>query len=97
MGKGTRNFDEEGGTTFDPDKYQSTMRVALHHRHQVPFAYTLDIHPKAYTQLTPHSYREAGTAILAAVGVMLLDQVPLNVLMSSYTPPVFRPISELIN
>jgi hypothetical protein len=103
MAKETPIFDEEGGSTFDPDEYQSTTRVALHHRYQVPFAYTLEmsfgglnIDPKTRTQLTPDLYREAGAAALAAMALMPLDQVPPNALIASYILPVFHPVYELI-
>jgi hypothetical protein len=101
MAKTTSIFDLDGGCALDPNSYEATMRVALHHRYQIPFAYTLemsfgglDIGPGAYTQLTPESYREVGAATVTAMAVMLLDQVPIHALMGSYVPPVFRPIHD---
>jgi hypothetical protein len=97
MSKVTSIFDERGGAMLEPDAYSTTMRVALHHRYQIPFAYTLemsfgglDIGPRCYTQLTPESYREVGAATVSAIAAMLLEQIPLNSIIGSYVPPVFR-------
>lgn len=75
--------------------FGSTMRVALHHRYQIPFSYTLEmsfgglnIGPKSYNQLTPDSYREVGTATVRAIAVMLLEHVPLHSIVEDYVPPV---------
>jgi hypothetical protein len=102
MAKATPIFDEEGGRTFDLDEYPGTMMVALHHRYQIPFAYTLeisfggvDIGPEAHTQLTPVSYRAIGASTLNAIAVMLLDQIPMNALIESYVPPIFHQVSEV--
>jgi hypothetical protein len=73
------------------------MRVALHERYQIPFAYTLemsfgglDIGPRSRTQLTPDSYREVGAAAVSAMATMLLDSIPLRTIVDSYMPPIFR-------
>jgi hypothetical protein len=95
MAKQTSIFDCEGGGTLEPDAYASTMRVALHHRYKIPFAYTLEmsfgalsIGPNRGTQLTPDSYREVGAATVAALAAFLLEQVPLHAIVKSYVPPV---------
>ena len=83
-------FDEAGSCTFNLDSYSSTMRVALHNRYQVPFAYTLemsfggiDIGSKNFTQMTPNTYRSVGAS-------MLLDQVPISQYINNYCPPISR-------
>lgn len=85
MARTTSFFDVNGGCTMAPDSYGATMRVALHHRYDIPFSYTLemsfggvDIGPKKYTQMTQNSYRQIGEATVRAMSVMLLEQVPLD-------------------
>jgi hypothetical protein len=84
MARQTGIFDIEGGCALVPDVYTTTMRVALHHRYKIPFAYTLemsygalDIGPSAWTQMTPDSYREVGAATVRAMEVMLLERLPV--------------------
>lgn len=88
-------FDESGGNSMTPETYTRTMRVALHQRYQIPFAYTLemsfggiDIGSLSQSQFTPETYREVGRGTVPAIAQMLLDHVPLSVLMKSYSPPV---------
>lgn len=90
-------FDEAGSCTFNLDSFSSTMRVALHNRYQIPFAYTLemsfggiDIGSNNFTQMTPNTYRSVGVSTVPAIASMLLDQVPISQYISNY----FRPISR---
>jgi hypothetical protein len=83
MARQTSVFDIDGGGALPPTVYTATMRVALHHRYRIPFAYTLemsygalDIGPRAWTQLTPDAYREIGEATVRALEVVLLEQLP---------------------
>jgi hypothetical protein len=93
MSKTTPLFDLTASTTFPSQAFPGTMRVALHHRYQIPYAYTLemsfgglDIGPAAQTQLTPASYREIGAATVKALATMLLDSVPLDAIIEKYVP-----------
>jgi hypothetical protein len=97
MAKNSSVFNEDGGGMLEPNAYPSTMRVALHHRYQIPFAYTLemsfggwDIGPQGGTQLTPQEYRELGHATVTSMATMLLDHVPLNTIIKRYVPPIVR-------
>jgi hypothetical protein len=98
MSKNTNLFDLQACTTMHPLSYPGTMRVALHHRYQIPFAYTLemsfgavDIGPRSHTQMTPNSYREIGVATVKSLATMLLDSVPLDAIVENYVPPVRNP------
>jgi hypothetical protein len=93
MSKTTPLFDGQSSTTFPAQAFPGTMRVALHHRYQIPFAYTLemsfgglDIGPAPQTQLTPACYREIGAATVKALAGMLLDSVPLDAIVEKYVP-----------
>jgi hypothetical protein len=101
MSKNTSVFSEDGGGRLAVNAYPSTMRVALHHRYQIPFAYTLemsfggrDIGPHAGSQLTPHDYREVGKATVVSMATMLLEQIPLANIVGGYVPPIIRPLRD---
>jgi hypothetical protein len=94
-------FDEEASFSTTPESYSSTMRVALHRRYNIPFAYTLemsfggiDIGSRANTQITPLLYRDVGIATVCSLATMLLEQVPLAAMMKAYVPPVFKACGE---
>ncbi|OHT13744.1 Clan MC, family M14, Zinc carboxypeptidase-like metallopeptidase [Tritrichomonas foetus] len=91
----TKLFDENASTSFNPEAYPSTMRVALHHRYQIPFAYTLemtfgglDIGPKSFTQMTQQNYREIGIAVVPSIASMLIDHIPITNYCDHYYPPI---------
>lgn len=95
MAQQTSLFDEEGCASLERDAYATTMRVAFHHRYQVPFAYTLEmtfggitVGKKSYTQMTQDCYREVGQATVKSITTMLLDCVPLDAMIESYIPPI---------
>jgi hypothetical protein len=93
MAKNTSLFDVQACTIFPPESFPGTMRVALHHRYQVPFAYTLemtfggiDIGSACHTQMTPACYREIGAATVKTLATMLLDSIPLDSFINRYIP-----------
>jgi hypothetical protein len=95
MTKYSTFFDMPASTALSPQAYPGTMRVALHHRYQIPFAYTLemsfggiDIGAKSQTQMTPGCYREIGAAAVKSLAAMLLDSVPLDTMINRYVPLV---------
>jgi hypothetical protein len=101
MSRATSLFSEDDSSSLPPQAYASTMRVAVHHRYQIPFAYTLEmsfgginIGPRSKTQLTPDCYREIGTATVKAMATMLLDHVPLQAIMDGYSPPPLKPLPD---
>jgi hypothetical protein len=93
MAKATSLFDLQACSALSSQAYPGTMRVALHHRYQIPFAYTLemsfggiDIGSKSHTQMTPSCYREIGAAMVKAMAAALLDSVPLDAIIDNYVP-----------
>jgi hypothetical protein len=101
MARQTSIFDVDGGASLAPDSYSATMRVALHHRYRIPFSYTLemsygglDIGPRSGTQLTPDSYSEVGAATVAALAVVMLEQIPIHAIVESYVPPITTVLHE---
>jgi hypothetical protein len=98
MSKNTSLFDLQASTTFPPESFPGTMRVALHHRYQIPFAYTLemtfggiDIGSACHTQMTPACYREIGAAAVKSLATMLLDSIPLDSVIDRYVPTTRNP------
>lgn len=74
-------FDSKASISFAPDEYPTTMRVALHHKYSIPFAYTLEmsfgaieIGPDTGTQMTPEHYRSVGRSTASAIYEMLMDR-----------------------
>ena len=97
MARITSLFDENSCISYQPESYPSTMRVALHHRYQIPFAYTLEmsfgginIGSKSFSQMTPQSYREIGESTIPALAEMLIDHVPTERYVANYSPPFRR-------
>jgi hypothetical protein len=97
MARNTSVFNENGGGLLPPDAYAGTMRVALHHRYQIPFAFTLemsfggrDIGPNGGSQLTPNDYREVGAATVVSMATMMLEQIPLGTIVANYVSPRLR-------
>jgi hypothetical protein len=95
MSRNTSLFDLGASTSLPPDAFPGTMRVALHHRYEIPFVYTLemsfggiDIGTRSHTQMTPSCYREIGVAVVRSMAMMLLDQVPLSSIIEGYVPLV---------
>jgi hypothetical protein len=94
-------FDVSQCESLAPTAFPTTMRVALHHRYAIPFAYTLemsfggiDIGSKPKTQMTPMCYREVGAATVKSMAAMLLDHVPLETLLDAYTPPILTALDN---
>jgi hypothetical protein len=99
MSRATPLFSEDDSMSLNAQAYPTTMRVALHHRYQVPFSYTLEmsfggvnIGLRSRTQMTPDSYREIGSATVKAIASMLLDHLPLQAIIDGYAPPVLKPL-----
>lgn len=74
MGQICSVFDEKESATMLPRDFPTTMRVALHHRYHIPFAYTLEMSfgginlgPERSTQMTPHHYRYVGQMTAATI------------------------------
>lgn len=70
-------FDEKESISMKPNEYTQTMRVALHHRYKIPFAYTLEmsfgaieIGPEKGTQMTPRHYEYIGEMTGKAIAKM---------------------------
>jgi hypothetical protein len=73
-------FDEKMSLSMPPNEYRTTMRVALHHRYSIPFAYTLEmsfgamtIGPEKMLQMMPNHYRMVGESTVTAIGKMLAE------------------------
>lgn len=88
-------FDESGSCSLTPDGYASTMRVALHHRYQIPFSYTLemsfggiDIGPQSYNQMNPNDYRTVGESVAVSLSNMLILHTPISQITDNYFPPI---------
>ncbi|OHS94052.1 Clan MC, family M14, Zinc carboxypeptidase-like metallopeptidase [Tritrichomonas foetus] len=86
-------FDEPASISFKPNDFPTTMRVALHHRYKIPFAYTLEmsfgalsIGPDKNTQITPSQYRQVGQAVSDSLAVLLLDSLPTQSFVKNYIP-----------
>jgi hypothetical protein len=101
MARATSLFDEAECQSLAPTAFPATMRVALHHRYEIPFAYTLemsfggiDIGSKTKTQMTPMCYRDIGAATVKSIAAMLLDHVPLDAMLDAYAPPVVRALDD---
>lgn len=94
MGRMTTLFDVNESISFHSREYPTTMRVALHHRYSIPFAYTLEmsfggcnIGERNGTQLTEDSYREVGIATVDAISELLLVAAPIEEITKCYVPP----------
>jgi hypothetical protein len=101
MNRATSLFSEDDSTSLTAQQYPSTMRVSVHHRYQVPFAYTLEmsfggvsIGIRSKTQMTPDCYREIGSATVKGIAAMLLDHLPLRAITDGYIPPPLKPLPE---
>ena len=90
-------FDEVNSISMNPREFSQTMRVALHHRYQIPFAYTLEmsfgaieIGPESSNQMTPHHYRYIGECTGVGIVKMLARcNGPMKHLKNSL-PPLFK-------
>ncbi|EAY01143.1 Clan MC, family M14, Zinc carboxypeptidase-like metallopeptidase [Trichomonas vaginalis G3] len=78
MSKVCQYFTATHSYILSPHAYDRTMRVALHHRYKVPFAYTLEMSiggstlTKEPNMFTPNEYRIVGSSTLTAMYEMLL-------------------------
>lgn len=98
MSQITDLFDDDNSISLAKDAYSQTMRVALHHRYKIPFAYTLemsyggmDMGSRRGTQFTQGGYREIGASAVKALAEMLFDQAPIERISRNYMPPVKNP------
>lgn len=98
MARITDLFDEDNSISLARESYAQTMRVALHHRYKIPFAYTLEMSyggmdsgSRRGTQFSQGGYREIGQASVKALAEMLLDHVPIDRVTRNYIPPVKPP------
>lgn len=98
MSRITDLFDDDNSISLARESYSQTMRVALHHRYKIPFAYTLEMSyggmdsgSRRGTQFSQGGYREIGQASVKALAEMLLDHVPIDRVTRNYVPPVKPP------
>ena len=101
MAQKTDLFDDENSISLARESYTQTMRVALHHRYKIPFAYTLEMSyggmnagSRRGTQFSQGGYREIGQASVKALAEMLMDHIPTDRITRNYTPPVKDPSSQ---
>jgi hypothetical protein len=101
MARASSPFNEPECESLAPTAFPATMRVALHRRYEIPFAYTLemsfggiDIGSKPKTQMTPMCYREVGAATVKSMATMLLDHVPLDAMLDAYIPPILKALDD---
>lgn len=99
MAQHTDLFDEENSISLARESYTKTMRVALHHRYNVPFSYTLEMSyggmnegSRRKTQFSQGGYREIGQASVRALAEMMIDHVPIDRMTRNYVPPVKDPL-----
>lgn len=78
MGRMCDFFDVTESISFDKREYPTTMRVALHHRYVIPFAYTLEmsfgaieIGSESGKQMGTRHYQRIGEVTVDAIGQML--------------------------
>lgn len=79
LGRYCSFFSVKDSCSMLPKDYPSTMRVALHQRYQIPFAYTLEMSfgginmgERAFTQFRQEDYIQVGAATVLALEEMLL-------------------------
>ena len=94
MGRICDTFDVQESISFLPREYPSTMRVALHYRYNIPFAYTLEMSfggcllgNDYFCQMTEASYRNVGISTVEGIYQMLLVHCPINKITDNYIPP----------
>ena len=86
-------FEERECISWGPNEFPTTMRVALHNRFAIPFAYTLEmsfgaisIGPDKGQQMTPHHYRFIGEMTANAIQKMFAT-TPRKMANGDFTVP----------
>jgi len=75
-------FDIEGGCSLSPEGYDTTMRVALHHRYAIPFSYTLEMSYGGCDllsenhQMVPTDYMNVGECVAYTLSEMFNKWLP---------------------
>ena len=96
-------YDFSSSYALGPKAYERTMRVAYHHRYQIPFSYTLEISLggcdliKPLKQFTPKQYREIGRMTGISIYKLLCENVEiLGAMKELNEKPVPRPESRKV-
>ena len=94
MGRICDIFDTEESLSLLSTEYATTMRVALHHRYNIPFAYTLEmsfggclIGQLSNHQMTEDSYRRIGSSTVEGIYQFLNVHCPISDITDNYIPP----------